>query len=177
MVDNTYLGLEASANHSLALLRAATLDVAVATEVALIPGIFLSVDPEAEVRGKLTSTPGELVSVHFEMPRPARWAGLHIQMGTLDFTDRKMLGVVCRAQAPKAVTFRICLRSGQDAGFHDTILRKTVVAYAEPSIHLDVLDLAREPLIPKGSTWRELIVFFQPETMDASLLDFHVFVA
>lgn len=176
MADNLHLGPEATVNHSVALLRAATFDKAVEPEVKLVAGVFLSVDPDVEIRGRMTSISGELLTVHFEMERPARWAGLHFQMGDLDFGDRQLLGVVCRSQAPKAGTFRICLRSGNEGGFHDMIFRKTVVAYAEPSIHLDALELARESLVPKRSTWRELILFFQPETLDVSLLDFHVFV-
>lgn len=175
MADNLLLGPEAGVNHSLALLRAEAFEKTVTPRVDLVPGIFVSVDPEASVSGNVSSVHGSLVSLRLTPDGPTRWMSVHLQLGAADLRQVQMLGVVCRAQAPKSVTFRMTLRSGVEGGFVDTMLRKTVVAYAEPSLHMDALDLSREPSVPRTAPWREIILMFDLAAIDVTLLNFGVF--
>lgn len=175
MADNLFLGPEAEVNHGLGLLRAATFEKAVAPRVELVPGAFLSVDAEAAVSGMLTSVPGSLLSLRLAPNGPTRWISLHLRLGAADFRQVQMIGAVCKAQSPRATTFRMTLRSGVGAGFVDTLFRKTVVAYAEPSVHMDALDLTREPGIPREAPWREVILMFELAPIDINLLNFGIF--
>lgn len=175
MVDNISLGPEAGINHNLALLRAAALEKAITPRTDLVPGVFLSVDPEAVVEGKVSSAPGEMLKVDLSPRGPVRWMSLHAQMGVVDLRQVTMLGVVCRSVAPQSVTCTLTLRSGVDGGFVDTGFRKTLVCFGEPSVHLDVIDLAREAAIPRDAVWRELILMFEHARFDATLLNLGMF--
>ena len=175
MADNLLLGPEAGINHSLAVLRADAFEKAAQSRVDLVPGVFLSVDPDASVSGKITSAPGNLLSLRLTPNGPTRWMSVHFQLGAADLRQVQILGVVCRSQAPKSTTFRITLRSGVAGGFVDTLFRKTVASYAEPSVHLDVLDLTRETAVPREAPWREIILMFDQAAVDVTLLNFGMF--
>lgn len=175
MIDNVLFGPESGVNHGLALLRAQSIDKPVRPKVDLVPGIFLSIDPDATVTGTLSSAPGEILSLRVNPEGSTRWISIHLQMGGADLRQVQMLGVVCRSRAPQAMTFRMVLRSGIEGGFVDTAFRKTTVSYAEPSVHMDVLDLTREPAIPRQSGWREIILMFDHTAFDLNLLNFGVF--
>jgi hypothetical protein len=175
MVDNLFLGPEAGINHSLALLRADTFEKPVDPRVELGPNVFFSVDPDASVSGGISSTPGTLLALHLTPHSPTRWISVHFQLGGSDLRQVQMLGLICRSQAPKAVTYKITLRSGVAGGFVDTMFRKTGVAYAEASVHLDLIDLSRDLSVPREAPWREIIVNFDTSAIDVTLLNFGVF--
>ncbi len=175
MADNLLLGPEAGVNHSLALLRADAFEKQVDPRVDLGPGIFFSVDPEASISGSLSSAHGMLLSLRLNPHGATRWISVHLQLGQADLRQVQMLGVVCRSQAPKSVTFRMTLRSGVAGGFVDTMFRKTAVAYNEPSVHMDVIDLTRDPSVPREAPWREIILMFDTTAIEVSLLNFGVF--
>lgn len=175
MVDNIQFGPAAGVNHALALLRAETIDKTVQTETALVPGIFFSLDPDVRVTGTVKSPPGEILSLHLVPEGPTRWMSLNIRMGMVDLTQCQLLGVVCQSRAPQSVTFRVMLRSAVDGGQLDTMFRKTAVAYSEPSLHMDALDVTRDPMVPRGATLREIILLFDNKPIDVSILSFGVF--
>ncbi len=175
MTDNLLLGPEAGINHSLALLRAEAFEKPVDPRVDLAANVFFSVDPEASVSGRIASAPGSLLSLQVIPHSPTRWISVHFQLGAADLRQVQMLGVICRAQAPKSVTFRLTLRSGVAGGFVDTLFRKTAVAYAEASVHLDLIDLSRDLSVPREAPWREVILNFDTSTIEVTLLNFGVF--
>jgi hypothetical protein len=175
MPDNLLLGPEAGVNYSLALLRADVFEKAVEPRVGLVPGVFFSVDPEASVTGSVLSAPGSLLSLRLTPDASTRWISIHMQLGAADLRQVQMLGVICRSQSPKSVTFRVNLRSGVDKGFVDTKFRKTVVAYGDPSVHMDVIDLTRDPSVPREAPWREIILMFDTVALDVTLQNFGVF--
>ncbi len=175
MVDNIHFGPAAGANHALALLRAETIDKTVQTQNPLVPEVFFSLDPDVRVSGTLKSVPGEVLSLHLVPEGPTRWMSLNIRMGAADLSQCQWLGVICQSRAPQSVTFRIMLRSGVDGGHLDTMFRKTVVAYSEPSTHLDALEITRDPMIPRQARWRELILLFDTKAIDVTVLNFGVF--
>ena len=96
--------------------------------------------------------------------------------GGIDLRDAAVLGVVCKSQAPEATAFRFCLRSQAADGFRDVFLPKHVVAYAEPSTHVDLLKLEGRDDVPARSEWRDLILFFSPQPAVVKLMDLRVFV-
>ncbi len=175
MADNLLLGPEAGINHSLALLRADSFERPVDPRVDLGPNVFFSVDPEASVSGSITSAPGTLLSLHLTPHGPTRWISIHMKLGGSDLRQVQILGVICRSQAPKSMTFRMTLRSGVAGGFVDTMFRKTAVAYAEDSVHLDLIDLSRDLSVPREAPWREIILMFDTTAIEVTLLNFGVF--
>lgn len=183
---NLDLGPEAGAAHALALLRAADLTLPVGPEVPahlpLVPGIFLARDPEAAVTGMLRSAPGQILRIALVPERPGRWLALHVAFGEAGFAGQIALGLACRLAAPAATTLRACLRSGVEGGpggaFVDRFFRKTLVAHADASLHLDLMALEAAPDLPLAPTWRELILFLRPEeSQTIDLQDLRVFAA
>ncbi len=177
MPDNLNFGPQAGANHALARLRATTLDLPVAAEVPLVPGITFTTDPNAPPRGRLVSTPGALLSLHLDPQDNPRWISLALDLGVSGLPSEQWLGVVCAVQSPRAITFRILLRTTLDGTPVDSYFRKTVVAYAEPTTHTDVLDLTRDATVPRGPARREVILLFEHMAQDLHLLNLGLFVA
>ena len=175
MADNLLLGPEAGVNHNLALLRADAFERSVDPRVDLGPGVFFSVDPEASITGRVSSEAGSLLSLHLTPHSPTRWISVHFQLGGADLRQTQIFGIICRSQASKSVTFRMTLRSGVASGFVDTMFRKTAVAYSEASVHLDLIDLTREPAVPREAPWREIILNFDTSAIEVNLLNFGVF--
>lgn len=181
MTHNLDLGPEAGLMHALALLRAADLTLPVtpgpAPDVAVAPGVLLSLDPEGAVSGSLRSAPGALLSLDLRVERPGRWIGLHFALGETGLAGRLVLGLACRTAAPAATPVRVALRSGTEGGFADRFFRKTLVAHAEPSVHLDAIEIAAAPDLPVGPVWRDLILFLRPESQRLDIQDLRLFIA
>lgn len=181
MAHNLDLGPEAGLTHALALLRAADLTLPVAPgpapDVVLQPGVFLSLDPEGAVAGSLRSAPGGLVALDLKVERPGRWIALHFALGETGLAGRLVLGFACRTTAPAATPLRVALRSGTEGGFVDRFFRKTLVAHAEPSVHLDAIAIAEAPDLPLAPVWRDLILFLRPESQRLAIEDLRLFIA
>lgn len=177
MTHSLDLGPEAGVNSTLATLR--HLDRPAAPLVPgepLVPGVFMDVDPDARIESEVESRPGSLLSARFSVEGPARWLALHVELGDIDLSDCMLLGLACRSTAPDSTTFRPCLRNGTADGFSDIFFRKTAIAYAEPSLHLDALMIEAHPDLNVSSPWRELVLFFRPETGAIELQDLRLFM-
>ncbi|MEO8243513.1 MAG: hypothetical protein ABI832_14505 [bacterium] len=177
MTNNLAIGPTAAVNHSLALLRAAAFEIAVEPRLPLVPGIVLATDPAAVVLGTVTSRPGEMLSLHLMPQGPVRWVSLTLDLGWIDFGALDLLGIVCRTRAPRAVTMVVHLRTALEGGNVDVAFRKSVVAYAEPSLHMDAFDFSRDLGVPRGMAKREVVVMFEHTDFAVDLLNFSVFVA
>lgn len=170
------LGPEAGANALLAQLRQLDRPAGpISSAEPLLPGLFFVTDPESDTRITLESRPGMLFAADFAVTGRARWLALHIALDGLDLEGRMILGLCARSLAPQSTTFRPCLRNGRDGGFDDIFFRKTAVAYAEPSLHMDALLIENQPLLAAPAPWRELVLFFRPETGRIELQDLRLF--
>ena len=101
---------------------------------------------------------------------------LNLGVGSADFAGSKIIGFACKLDAPATTTFRVCLRSGGEAGHKDVFFQKIVVAYPTTALHLDVLEIGANPDIRPNAAWRELVIFFPRETAETHLRDFRFFV-
>lgn len=176
MTHSLDLGPEAAGNSLLASLR--LLERApspLAPHDHLLAGIFLDFDPDAAITAEVESCPGSLLSARFTVEGGARWVALHVQLGETDLSDKMIIGLACRSMAPASTTFRPCLRTLSEDGFSDTFFRKTAISYAEPSLHLDALQIDSHPELTTPGTPRELIFFFRPETGEIDLQDVRLF--
>lgn len=177
MTHSLDLGPEAGVNSTLATLRALDRAAApLAPGEPLVPGVFMDFDPDARIQAEVESRPGTLLSARFTVKGTPRWMALHFQLGEIDLSDRMLLGLACRSTAPASTTFRPCLRTGAaEGGFSDLFFRKTAIAYAEPSLHLDALLSESHPDLILPAPWRELVLFFRPETGAIDLQDLRLF--
>lgn len=176
MTDNLLLGPDAQINHTIGLLRSVPADGRLSDGLRLAPGAFMALDLEGEVEG-LCATGGEsLLRLNYTTGKAPRWLALHMAVGGVDLGRSAVFGVACKSRAPEAVTFRLCLRSATASGFVDAFLPKHVVAFAEPSTHVDLLKLEGHENVPAQADWRELILFFQPRSAVCELLDLRVFI-
>lgn len=175
-IHNTRLELDAQVNHAIALLGAEARQCSVEDLAEPAPNTFFSVDPEAKLSGTYATAAEGLIRISYAAQRKPRWCALHLAAGDIDLTGATVLGVICKAQAEAAVTFRVCLRSAAPEGFVDTFLPKAVVAFGQPSVHVDLLRLDTAPTVPKQAEWRELVLFFQPNKADLVLQDLRVFI-
>ncbi len=169
-------GPEAQVNQSLAELHQLTRQGLVVSDDPIVPGIWLSLDPESATQGSYTTAPGMLLSVSFHTETPGRWQALHLGLGGIDLRDRHVLGFVLRSDAPQTVTFRACLRSGEEGGFTDHFFPRHIVSFEETSVHVDLLQIGRSPDLAREAPWRHLILFFKPQSLDVTLRDMRVFV-
>lgn len=170
------LGPESGANALLAQLRHLDLPATPLEPGApILPGLFFVTDPESDTRITLESRPGMLFAADFVVADQARWLALHITLEGLDLAGRMILGLCARSTAPRSTTFRPCLRNGRESGFEDIFFRKTAVAYAESSLHMDALLIEDLPLLATPTPWRELVLFFRPETGRIEVQDLRLF--
>jgi hypothetical protein len=175
MEHNVDFGAEAQANHALAVLRALDLDCQPTVGERFAPGVFLSMDPESDTQASLTSTPGELLNLEMTTAHPGRWLSLNIELGECDLSQRDVMGFMCKTRANETITFRACLRSGQDEGFQDAFFGKRVISYGAASTHADLIKLAERDDIPAQAPWRELVLFFPPDLRQVTLTDLSLF--
>ena len=175
-IHNTRLDVDAQVNHAIALLGAEARQGELADLAVPAPNTFFSIDPEATLTGTFATADEGLIRVSYTAARKPRWLALHLTAGGIDLSSATVLGVICKSQAASAATFRVCLRSAVPEGFVDTFLPKTVVAFGQPSVHLDLLRLDSASTVPKQAEWRELVLFFQPGAADILLQDLRVFI-
>jgi len=176
MAHNLSTSADAEFNFMVSQLRDGSFDQPIASGDALIPGCFFQVDPAGQQEMHLTSGAGEGLKIRTRVQHPGDWMALHLRLEGLDLSDKQVLGFLCKSQSPQAMTYRACLRSGTETGFHDCFFTKTLVAYDQPSSHLDVLDLSTRPDVPLPATWREFIFFFKPSSFDLELQDLRFFI-
>jgi hypothetical protein len=142
----------------------------------LVPGIFFSLDPEADNRVEVESRPGELMSFRLHADRPGRWLTLNMGVGSANFSASVIVGFACKLDSPATTTFRVCLRSGYEGGHRDVFFPKTVVAYPKTALHLDLLEIEAHPDINPQAEWREIVLFFQRDSAQINLRDFRLIV-
>ncbi len=171
------LGPEAGVNATLAMLRLLERSAdPIAAGEDLVPGIFLDFDPQGGIEAEVQSAPDTLLSARFTVQKDAGWLALHIALGDIDLSQQMMFGFVCKSQAPQSTTLRPCLRNGTAEGFSDIFFRKTLISYGEPSLHLDALMIDEHADLKMAAPWRELVLFFRPETGAFDLQDLRVFM-
>lgn len=153
-------------------------EVAISSGQALVPGVTFWLDAE-QGQQSLHGGParGGGVNIKTKVEAPGRWMGLHFQLGDHALADLAVLGVYSQQRAARAMTWRMCLRSGTADGFVDHFFDKHTVAYAASATHVGTLELAAQTGLPRGTTWRELILFFHPESFDLTVQDLRLFGA
>lgn len=176
MANNLDLSPDGQLAFSLAALRGLDYAGPAVTGQHLVPGIFFSLDPDQTNTVDVSSVPGELMSLRIGVEKPGRWLTLNMGFGAADLSDCKIVGFACKLDAPATTTFRVCLRSGGEAGHRDVFFPKTVVAYPKTALHLDVLEVEANPDIHPKASWREIVVFFPRETTVVNLRDFRLIV-
>lgn len=177
MTHNLDLGPDAQANHALAVLRGMEFDGALAAGHHLVPGVFFTWDDEADLRLQAVSRPGQLIDLSLNVARPGKWMSLHVALGPADLTGLQAVGLICRSASPYATTFQPCLRSGQqEGGFVDHFFHKRVLTHSQPSLHMDAHLLGPASDLPRTAPWRELVLFFRPETSRIDLQDMRLFM-
>jgi len=172
MANNLDLSPDGQLAFALSGLRGMEHSGPVANGHHLVPGIFFSTDPESDNMVEVQSRPGSLMTMRFGVDKPGRWLSLNMGLGSADLTDAQILGFAARLDAPVTTTARICIRSGVEGGHRDVFFAKTLVAYPKTSLHLDVMELDKQPDIPRQAPWRELIIFFSRENAEITLHDF-----
>lgn len=142
----------------------------------LVPGVRFVGDPKGEVTGRCVTGGESLFRLSYTTTKAPRWLALHIAVGGINLKKAAVFGVACKSQAVEAATYRICLRSATPNGFVDAFLPKHVVAFSQISSHVDLLKLEEHENVPDQADWRELILFFQPNSASFDLLDLRVFI-
>jgi hypothetical protein len=176
MTDNLALGPDAQANNALAVLRAATLEGEIGHDLPLADGIWLRIDPAAQISGRYASPPGILADLDILVEARGGWAGLHVALGGQDFAGRGLVGIACRTEAGGMDLVRPCLRSATEEGFQDSFFPKHLLSRPESALHLDAIELARHPEIPPQAAWRELILFLPTHRLKWILTDLRLFI-
>jgi hypothetical protein len=176
MHDNILIGPDAQGRFNLQMLRAHQGQGAIKSgKCKIIDGVYLDCDPDAVVTGRYRSDADNMLNIRIQASRNPRWQALHVELGDLRLGDAAVVGVVARSRAEASITTRLCLRSGNGGHFVDSFFSKTMVSFAQPSIHLDVMDLAANADLPKQAEWRDLILFFRAGDVSVDLLDIRLF--
>lgn len=177
MTDNILIGPDAHSRFTLQMLRhhegAGDLH---SGSLPVTDGVSLSTDAEAEVVGDYCCRADNMIQVRMDAAEGRRWQALHIHLGDVNLANAGVLGIVARSVAPASTTTRLCIRSGNDDQFMDTFFSKTMVSFAQPSTHMDVMDIAAMPDLPRQAQWRDLILFFRAGDISIDLLDLRFFV-
>ena len=143
----------------------------------IVPGIMWHMDPEGvqSVKAVISSD----IGIRFDnsVERAGAWVALHVPLGNIALERIALTGVYIESSAPRATSYRCCLRSGLPGGFVDHFFHKDVAAYASLSTHTDALTMASLQDVPFKRTWREFIVFFPTNSFSISLRDLRFFAA
>lgn len=177
MPDNILTGPDAQSRFTLRLLHNHQGEGRVVSgNLAVMDGVFLSIDPEARVAGSYRCRSDNMIDLRLDAAEGRRWQALHIQLGDLNLASAGVVGIVARSVALSSTTIRLCIRSGNDDQFLDTFFPKTMVSFSKPSTHMDVIDLVTMPDLPRQAQWRDLILFFRAGDIAVDLLDLRFFV-
>ncbi len=176
MANNLDLSPDAQLTFALNAMRALEFSGTVAHTQNLVPGISFAIDPKSKDTVHVESRPGELMDIRFGIEGSGRWLSLAMTIGKASLASSKVIGFVCKADAPVATTFRACVRSGMATGHKDVYFNKTIVAYPATSVHMDAMELDGNSDIPEQAPWRELLLFFKREPSALSLRDLRVFI-
>jgi len=174
--DNLLTGPDAEINHRIALLRTKSSEQRLVDSASPVPGVFFGVDPEAKIDGRFTTGGDGLINLDYVTKTTPRWLSMHFALGNADLGGRSVLGFVCKASAPEAATFRVCVRSAKAEGYRDVFFPKHVVAFSQVSTHVDLLRLEGLDGIPEKAPWRDLILFFQTSSARIAVIDLRVFI-
>lgn len=144
----------------------------------ILDGVFLSNDADARITGDYRCADTNMIKVQMRpgSEAPSRWQGMHIVMGPAGLDGAAVVGIVARSRSAASITTRLCIRSGRGDRFVDTFFPKTMVSFAQPSTHLDILEIASTPDLPRQAGWRDLILFFRTGEVDLELLDMRLFI-
>ena len=176
MSESLDLGPESGANSRLAVLRQLNRELSpLALGEPLVEGVHFNADPSVKSTIAVASRPGMLMSAKFDIESGAQWLALHISMSDCVLEGKMLLGIAIRSSAAQSLTYRVCLRNGHEGGFDDIFFRKTVIAYAEPGLHLDALSIAEHPVLAASAPWRDAVLFFRPESSKIELQDLRFF--
>lgn len=167
-----------AANSALAALAALDRDGPVPSGERLVPGLWVDLDTSAGTGDVMAGTGGGLLTLALAPRKAGRWCTLNIDLGSAPGEGAALLGVAIRSRAPHSTTARLAVRSFlPGGGMHDSFFGDYLVAFGTESTHCDVLWLARDPVLQAEADWRTLIVFFDPEGFDISLMDMRLFAA
>ena len=143
----------------------------------LTPGAWLDVDPQSEVSGSLTVGEKGLLQLSYSVKVRPKWLSLSLKLGKVDFAHCSALGIAVKTRSAEATSFHPCLRSAAGSGYVDCFFDKHVVAYAESSVHVGMVNLAeRADRVPTQAAWRDLILFFSTSDATLDLQDLRVFI-
>ena len=178
MQDNFFLGPDANVRFTLQNLRAHESSGAIRTDrTHILNGISFGYSANGRIGGKYCSTPSNMLALSLtcgSRSAPA-WQCMTITLGPMDLGAAAAVGLVARSTAPQSTLSRFTLRSGRGDDFVDQPFRKSLVSFASPSTHLDVIEIDAAPDLPRQAEWRDLILFFTPGPLEIELLDLRFF--
>jgi len=177
MFDGLSLGPDAQANSTFAGMRATESEGKIANGVEIVPGAFFVIDPEGELKGSFKTGGEQILSLSYRVLTPVRWFALHVAAGAFPLENSMIAGLICKSEAEQAAVTKICLRSGLDGGFRDTFFPKSLVSYAEPSVHIDLVRLDQDSNLILNAEWREIVFFFPRMDSELALSDLRFFIA
>lgn len=178
-MENTFLGPDADVRFSLNALRAHEATGSISAEkTVILNGIILSYEAGGKLVGKYRSGRDNILSLSLTCKSHTvpHWQCLTVSLNAMDLTGAGVLGVIARSSSPQSTISRFTVRSGRDGDFVDQPFSKSMVSFAAPSTHLDVVEIATAPNLPIQAQWRDLILFFRPGPLEINILDLRVFV-
>ncbi|MEO8241338.1 MAG: hypothetical protein ABI832_03445 [bacterium] len=177
MTDTSANTPDAQVARALTALRARCSSTGQPSTVSIwCPASFLSIDPGASDAVHVRTRPGELISIGLKMSGPGRWLTLNLGLGGVGLSNRKVIGFACKFDASEAMSLQVSLRSGVNGGLRDGFFAKPVRADTQTSVHLDMMELDGRPEISATAPWRELVVFFERQSVDFVFHDLRVFI-
>lgn len=167
-----------AANSALAALAALEHNGPVPSGERLVPGLWVDLDTSGGAGDVMAESGGGLLRLTLAPRKAGRWCTLNIDLGNTRRDGAALLGVAIRSRAPRSTTARLAVRSFlPGGGMHDSFFGDHLVAFGTESTHCDVLWLAHEPVLRAEADWRTLLLFFDPEGFDISILDMRLFAA
>lgn len=127
-----------------------------------VPGLHLSVDPQAQTQISWSSPAGRLIDLTSTVTKPGRWCALRLTLDLPDLGGIAGLGLWLRSAADTALVTRACLRSGTDDGHVDCYFEREILSHAATSDHHAVMMMDRTPDLPIKAPWREFLLLLPP---------------
>lgn len=124
----------------------------------VVPDIWWHIDPSIEALGTWESPRDRMLEVTTTLTTPGHFCALHLRV-PFNPGDYAYFGFVARTASDRALTTRVCLRTGTDTGHHDLFFPRDILSQQGQTDHIDMLAPAQIPDLPRYAPWRELILF------------------
>jgi len=146
----------------------------------IAPGIWFSMnEPWKGAKATFTTGSGSLLQIRLDTPTAGAWFTLNIELGDVDFTALRYIGVAMRMRSTeRTLLMRICVRSyHENDTYEDTFLPDYFLAHMDYSSQISGLWVHETDALLKPAKWRTLLIFLETSSFELVIEDMSLLIS